>query len=110
MNPLWIDTAMGFDDLAAVLAVAGLSLVAGNAPLPVVIDNVLRSAACFGWRFPIHAARPGRWWASWRPRSTCRATTRCVRRAAACRWNARHSRRTMPWARWPAGCAHHPRP
>lgn len=54
---------MGFDDLAAVLVVAaqpgwsigGLSLVAGNAPLPVVEDNALRSAACFAWDFPIHA-------------------------------------------------------
>ncbi len=63
MQHLWIDTDMGFDDLAAVLLVAaqpswqidGLSLVAGNAPLPVVIDNALRSAACFGWRMPIHA-------------------------------------------------------
>jgi purine nucleosidase len=67
MDPLWIDTDMGFDDLAAVLAVAGtpgwsvagLSLVAGNAPLPVVIDNALRAAACFGWRFPIHAGAAG---------------------------------------------------
>ncbi|NML43307.1 nucleoside hydrolase [Ramlibacter sp. G-1-2-2] len=67
MNPLWIDTDMGFDDLASVLAVtgtpgwsvAGLSLVAGNAPLPVVIDNALRSAACFGWSFPIHAGAAG---------------------------------------------------
>lgn len=67
MDPLWIDTDMGVDDLAAVLAVtgtpgwsvAGLSLVAGNAPLPVVIDNALRSAACFGWRFPIHAGAAG---------------------------------------------------
>ena len=62
-TPVWIDTDMGFDDLAAVLVVdqdagwslEGLSLVAGNAPLPVVEDNALRSAACFGWRFPIHA-------------------------------------------------------
>ena len=61
MNHVWIDTDMGFDDLAAVLtvihtpgwAVDGLSLVAGNAPLPVVVDNALRSAAFFGWRFPI---------------------------------------------------------
>lgn len=60
---VWIDTDMGFDDLAAVLVVAqqphwriaGLSLVAGNAPLPVVVDNALRSAAYFGWSFPIHA-------------------------------------------------------
>jgi purine nucleosidase len=62
-TPVWIDTDMGFDDLAAVLVVAahagwsieGLSLVAGNGPLPVVVDNALRSAACFGWRFPVHA-------------------------------------------------------
>ncbi len=62
-NTVWIDTDMGFDDLAAILvvtktagwSVAGLSLVAGNAPLPVVEDNALRSAACFGWRFPVHA-------------------------------------------------------
>jgi purine nucleosidase len=67
MTPLWIDTDMGFDDLAALLAVtgtpgwsvAGLSLVAGNAPLPVVIDNALRSAAYFGWRFPIHCGAAG---------------------------------------------------
>ncbi len=62
MKHVWIDTDMGFDDLAAVLTVAhtpgwevdGLSLVAGNAPLDVVSDNALRSAAYFEWRFPIH--------------------------------------------------------
>ena len=68
MPAVWIDTDMGFDDLAAVLTVAaqpawtieGLSLVAGNAPLPVVIDNAQRAAHFFGWEFPIHAgcARP----------------------------------------------------
>lgn len=68
MPAVWIDTDMGFDDLAAVLTVThadgwtidGLSLVAGNAPIEVVIDNALRSAACFGWQMPIHAgcARP----------------------------------------------------
>lgn len=59
---VWIDTDMGFDDLAAVLtvaqspgwAIAGLSLVAGNAPLDVVTDNALRAAAFFGWQMPIH--------------------------------------------------------
>ncbi|MFP5475196.1 MAG: nucleoside hydrolase [Gammaproteobacteria bacterium] len=63
MNHVWIDTDLGFDDLAAVITVAqqpgwtidGLSLVAGNAPLPVVTDNALRAAHCFGWRMPIHA-------------------------------------------------------
>ncbi len=68
MNHVWIDTDMGFDDLAAVLTVMhtpgwvvdGLSLVAGNAPLDVATDNALRSAAFFQWRFPIHpgADRP----------------------------------------------------
>lgn len=60
---VWIDTDMGFDDLAAVLTIAqqpdwqidGMSLVAGNAPLAVVIDNALRAGHCFGWTFPIHA-------------------------------------------------------
>ena len=59
---VWIDTDMGFDDLAAVLTVAqapgwtiaGLSLVAGNAPLDVVTDNALRASAFFGWCMPIH--------------------------------------------------------
>jgi purine nucleosidase len=61
-QPVWIDTDMGFDDLAAVLTVAqaprwsiaGISLVAGNAPLAVVSDNALRAAAFFGWSMPIH--------------------------------------------------------
>jgi purine nucleosidase len=61
---VWIDTDMGFDDIAAILVVAhagiaidGVSLVFGNAPL----DHVRRNAACaaqaFGWRFPIHTGR-----------------------------------------------------
>ncbi len=62
MNYVWIDTDMGFDDLAAVLTVLhtpgwvvdGMSLVAGNAPMPVVVDNALRSAAFFDWRFPLY--------------------------------------------------------
>ncbi len=52
---VWIDTDMGFDDLAAVLTVAaqpdwridGMSLVAGNAPLPVVIDNAAARGRVF---------------------------------------------------------------
>lgn len=60
---VWIDTDMGFDDLAAVLTVAahpgwridGMSLVAGNAPLSVVINNAERAADCFDWCFPIHS-------------------------------------------------------
>jgi purine nucleosidase len=62
MAHVWIDTDMGFDDLAAVLTVVaapgwvvdGISLVAGNAPITVVTDNALRAAAYFGWGFPIH--------------------------------------------------------
>ena len=62
---VWIDSDMGFDDLAAVLTVVhqpgvdvlGLSLVAGNAPLAVVTGNALRAGALFKWRFPIHAGR-----------------------------------------------------
>lgn len=59
---LWIDTDMGFDDLAAILMVraagrpiGGLSLVAGNAALPQVIANAMACRPLFGWDFPIHA-------------------------------------------------------
>ena len=65
---LWVDTDMGFDDLAGLLAlqhapgveIVGVSLVAGNAPLDEVRNNAQRAAACFGWQFPIHlgAAKP----------------------------------------------------
>ncbi len=68
MPQVWIDTDMGFDDLAAILTVAaasdwpiaGLSLVAGNAPLDIVEGNAARSAALFAWTMPIHrgAAQP----------------------------------------------------
>ncbi|WP_312793780.1 nucleoside hydrolase [Tianweitania sp.] len=65
-GPVWIDTDMGFDDLAAILMVAasrpiaGLSLVAGNVILQQVERNALAAAAEFGWDFPIHlgAAEP----------------------------------------------------
>ena len=65
MRRVWIDTDMGFDDLAAILTIAaspnlsisGLSLVAGNAPLDVVADNAARAAALFGWNMPIHRGR-----------------------------------------------------
>lgn len=58
---VWIDTDMGFDDLAAVLMlqhapsveIVGMSLCAGNAPLPVVRRSTALAAACFDWRFPI---------------------------------------------------------
>ncbi|WP_209740145.1 nucleoside hydrolase [Aureimonas populi] len=59
---------MGFDDLVAILMVArapeieiaGLSLVAGNAPLETVAANARAARAFFSWTMPIHpgAARP----------------------------------------------------
>lgn len=61
---IWIDTDMGFDDIAAILVVAhsnlaidGVSLVMGNAPLEQVRANAASAAAAFGWTFPIHSGR-----------------------------------------------------
>jgi inosine-uridine nucleoside N-ribohydrolase len=61
---IWIDTDMGFDDIAAILVVAhsgleidGVSLVMGNAPLDQVRANAAGAAASFGWTFPIHSGR-----------------------------------------------------
>ena len=61
---IWIDTDMGFDDIAAVLCVThaglkidGMSLVAGNSPLPQVASNAAAAAMLFNWQFPIHAGR-----------------------------------------------------
>ncbi|MBB3646742.1 purine nucleosidase [Rhizobium sp. BK619] len=61
---VWIDTDMGFDDIAAILVVAqsdyaidGVSLVFGNAPLPQVRSNAAGAASAFGWNFPIHTGR-----------------------------------------------------
>jgi len=61
---VWIDTDMGFDDIAAILMMArsqlvidGVSLVFGNAPLAQVRANAASAAATFGWGFPIHAGR-----------------------------------------------------
>jgi purine nucleosidase len=64
---IWIDTDGGFDDIVAIeiaarapsLDIIGVSLVAGNAPLPAVIDNISRAGAFFGWAFPIHAGADG---------------------------------------------------
>ncbi len=66
MTPVWIDTDMGFDDLAAICVVAasgahriaGLSLVAGNATMEHVAANAAGAARLFGWTFPIHPGRP----------------------------------------------------
>ncbi|MGF6232553.1 purine nucleosidase [Inquilinus ginsengisoli] len=65
MRRVWIDTDMGFDDAVAIamvadapdVAVAGLSLVAGNAPLDRVAQNARDAAAFFGWAMPIHPGR-----------------------------------------------------
>ncbi len=61
---VWIDTDMGFDDIAAILVVAhakldiaGISLVFGNTPLPQVRLNAAGAAKAFGWTFPIHSGR-----------------------------------------------------
>ncbi|MDL2406746.1 nucleoside hydrolase [Rhizobium calliandrae] len=61
---IWIDTDMGFDDIAAILVVAhssllidGVSLVSGNAPLTQVRANAASAAAAFDWEFPIHTGR-----------------------------------------------------
>ncbi|NTF40424.1 nucleoside hydrolase [Rhizobium rhizogenes] len=61
---IWIDTDMGFDDIAAILVVVhskltidGVSLVSGNAPLSHVQANAASAAAVFGWSFPIHTGR-----------------------------------------------------
>jgi purine nucleosidase len=61
---VWIDTDMGFDDIAAILVVRhstieidGVSLVMGNAPLDQVRANAASAAAAFGWSFPIHTGR-----------------------------------------------------
>ncbi|ANK75374.1 nucleoside hydrolase [Ensifer adhaerens] len=61
---VWIDTDMGFDDIAAVLVVLhageeidGVSLVFGNTPLDQVKRNAAGAARAFGWAFPIHEGR-----------------------------------------------------
>ena len=64
---LWVDTDFGFDDLWALLilrqrgiAIDGLSLVAGNAPLDQVCRNAFGAARVFGFDWPISvgAAQP----------------------------------------------------
>jgi purine nucleosidase len=56
MRQVWIDTDMGFDDIVAIAMVAirpdviaGVSLVAGNAPLDRVTRNARDAAGFFGW-------------------------------------------------------------
>lgn len=59
---LWVDTDYGFDDLWALLVLArhgrtpaGISLVAGNAPLPRVIANARGGAAAYDLQAPLYA-------------------------------------------------------
>lgn len=61
---VWIDTDMGFDDLAAILVVGhhgvgidGVSLTFGNVPLDRVRANATAAASAFGWTFPIFSGR-----------------------------------------------------
>ncbi|MGE0279911.1 MAG: nucleoside hydrolase [Rhizobiaceae bacterium] len=61
---VWIDTDMGFDDIAAILVVAnagepidGISLVFGNSGFRQVRQNAASAVAAFGWAFPIHDGR-----------------------------------------------------
>ncbi|WP_442773498.1 nucleoside hydrolase [Paenirhodobacter enshiensis] len=66
MSGIWIDTDMGFDDIAAVLVtlhqgadVDGISLVFGNAPLAQVARNAAGAARAFAWRMPMHLGAAG---------------------------------------------------
>ncbi|QEL23786.1 nucleoside hydrolase [Bosea sp. F3-2] len=61
---VWIDTDMGFDDLAAILLVRqgghgidGISLTFGNTPIERVRANAAAAAAVFGFGFPIFSGR-----------------------------------------------------
>lgn len=60
MNPIWVDTDFGFDDLWALLLlrhmacpVAGVSLVAGNVPLAQVAANALGAVRAYGFTWPL---------------------------------------------------------
>lgn len=60
---IWLDTDPGFDDWMAWallqaepgLRLAGVSVVAGNAPLRHTLANALRIQALHGWTTPVHA-------------------------------------------------------
>jgi len=61
---VWIDTDMGFDDIAAILlvmhqglAVDGISLSFGNTDLAQVRRNAAGAARAFGWTVPLHTGR-----------------------------------------------------
>jgi inosine-uridine nucleoside N-ribohydrolase len=57
---IWVDTDFGFDDLWALLLlrhlgcrVAGVSLVAGNVPLPQVAKNAVAAKSAYGFDWPL---------------------------------------------------------
>ncbi|MCW5633725.1 MAG: nucleoside hydrolase [Rubrivivax sp.] len=60
---IWLDTDPGFDDWFAwalletdpAVKLHGVSVVAGNAPLPLVLSNAQRIHALHGWRTPLWA-------------------------------------------------------
>jgi purine nucleosidase len=61
---VWVDTDLGFDDLAAILVLVdrgvqidGVSLVFGNAPLPQVCENAAAIAEMFTWFPPVYSGR-----------------------------------------------------
>ena len=61
---VWIDTDMGFDDIAAILTVDhaglsidGVSLVFGCSPLDQVRRNAAAARQVFGWTFPMSIGR-----------------------------------------------------
>lgn len=67
MTGVWVDTDFGFDDLWALLLlrhrgcrVAGVSLVAGNAPLATIAANAIAAKEVYGFDWPLWqgAARP----------------------------------------------------
>lgn len=60
MSEIWVDTDFGFDDLWAMLLlrhlgvrIAGVSLVAGNAPLTRVVCNALGAQQAYGLEAPL---------------------------------------------------------
>lgn len=63
MRDIWLDTDPGFDDWMAwalleghpQMNLLGVSVVAGNAPLPQTLANALSIRAFHGWRTPVHA-------------------------------------------------------
>lgn len=61
---IWIDTDMGFDDIAAILVVRdagicidGISLVFGNTALDQVRRNAAGASRAFGWSMPFYVGR-----------------------------------------------------